>query len=208
MTPLATLLAYLAAAAVVVVTPGMDTALVLRTSAIDGPKRGVEAAVGVMLGCLAWGASVALGLGALLLASHAAYAVVRWAGAAYLAWLGLTLVFRPREALAPAAGEASSAGRWGALKRGLACNLLNPKVGVFYVSFLPMFVPAGWPVTATLFGLSLIHAVLGFAWLALLSAATVPLGGVLARRGVVKWLDRATGSVFLLFSARLALSER
>jgi len=207
MTLAQSLIAFVAAAMVVIVTPGMDTALVLRTAAAEGPKRGLQAVAGIALGCLAWGASVALGLGAVLVASHTAYTVVKLAGAAYLAWLGLNLIIRPREALAPAAGGPRNGGAFGALRRGLASNLLNPKAGVFYVSFLPMFVPSGYSVGPFIFLLCAIHVVLGIAWLSFLAAATAPLGRFLARRGVVKALDRVTGTVFLAFSARLALSE-
>jgi threonine/homoserine/homoserine lactone efflux protein len=208
MTLVQSLIAFLAAAAIITVTPGMDTALVLRTAAIDGARRGVAAAFGVGLGCLAWGASVALGLGALIAASHVAYQLLRWAGAAYLAWLGLNLLIRPRRSLA-ARGEPGARGdSLGALRRGLTTNLLNPKVGVFYVSFLPMFVPAGYALAPFLFLLAAIHAAMGVAWLAILAGATVPLGRALSRPGVVTVLDRATGCVFLGFSARLALFER
>ena len=208
MTLVPDLLAFVAAAMVVIVTPGMDTALVLRTAAVEGPRRGLQAAAGIALGCLAWGASVALGLGAILVASHTAYTIVKLAGAAYLAWLGLGMLIRPRETLMPAAGAVRGGGAFGALRRGLTSNLLNPKAGVFYVSFLPMFVPRGYPVAPFLFGLCLIHVILGVAWLSFLAGATVPLGRVLSKRGVVRVLDRVTGTVFLAFSARLVLSER
>ncbi|HEY1448453.1 MAG TPA: LysE family translocator [Caulobacteraceae bacterium] len=208
MTLAQSLIAFTAAAAIITVTPGMDTALVLRTAAVGGVRRGMAAAFGIGLGCLAWGASVALGLGALIAASHPAYAVLRWAGAAYLAWLGLNLLIRPRDGLA-SLGDARSGGKdssFGALRRGLATNMLNPKVGVFYVSFLPVFVPAGYSVAPFLFLLAAIHAIMGVAWLSLIAAATAPLGKALSRRGVVKALDRTTGCVFLGFSARLALA--
>jgi len=208
MTLAQSLIAFVAAAMVVIVTPGMDTALVLRTAAAEGPKRGLQAVAGIALGCLAWGASVALGLGVVLVASHTAYTVVKLAGAAYLAWLGLNLIIRPREALAPAGGGARNGGAFGALRRGPASNLLNPKAGVFYVSFLPMFVPSGYPLAPFIFLLCIIHVALSVAWLGFLAAATAPLGKFLARRGVVKTLDRVTGTVFLAFSARLALSEQ
>jgi threonine/homoserine/homoserine lactone efflux protein len=210
MTLVQTLIAFTAAAALITVTPGLDTALVLRTAAVSGVRRGWAAAFGIGLGCLAWGASVALGLGALIAASHLAYQVLRWAGAAYLAWLGLNLLIKPRHVLA-SPGDARSGGKdssFGALRRGLATNLLNPKVGVFYVSFLPMFVPAGYAVAPFVFLLAAIHATMGVAWLSCLAAATAPLGKALARPGVVKALDRTIGCVFLGFSARLALSER
>ena len=209
MSPLATFLAFAAAAMVLIVTPGMDTALVLRTSAVEGHRRGLATVAGICTGCLVWGTSVALGLGALLVASHTAYTLVKWAGAAYLAWLGVNLLLKPRERFAPAVGGApAQKARFGAFGRGLGTNLLNPKCGVFYVSFLPMFVPRGYPVAPFLFGLCLIHVILGVAWLSFLAGATVPLGRVLSERGVVRVLDRVTGTVFLAFSARLVLSER
>jgi threonine/homoserine/homoserine lactone efflux protein len=203
------LLAFVAAAAIITVTPGMDTALVLRTAAVDGARRGAAAALGVGLGCLVWGASVALGLGAVIAASHLAYQLLRWAGAAYLVWLGLRLLINPREVLAPGADlTTSSPGNWtAALRRGLFTNLLNPKAGVFYVSFLPMFVPAGYAVAPFVFMLATIHATMGIAWLTGLASATARLGGVFARPGVVKTLDRTTGCVFLGFGARLAFER-
>lgn len=201
------LLAFVAAAALITVTPGMDTALVLRTAAVGGTRRGAAAALGIGLGCLAWGASVALGLGALIAASHVAYRVLRWAGAAYLAWLGLTLLIKPRRALSPLGDMRGKDSAPGALRRGVATNLLNPKVGVFYVSFLPMFVPAHYAVGPFLFLLAAIHAAMGVAWLGCLAAAAAPLGKVLSRPKVVTALDRATGCVFLGFSARLAFER-
>jgi threonine/homoserine/homoserine lactone efflux protein len=208
MSPLATFLAFAAAAMVLIVTPGMDTALVLRTSAVEGHRRGLATVAGICTGCLVWGTSVALGLGALLVASHTAYTLVKWAGAAYLAWLGVNLLLKPRERFAPAVGGApAQKARFGAFGRGLGTNLLNPKCGVFYVSFLPMFVPHGWPVGPTLFGLCLAHVIMGFVWLGFVAMATAPLGQLLARPGVAKWLDRATGSVFLAFGAKLAFDD-
>jgi threonine/homoserine/homoserine lactone efflux protein len=148
---------------------------------------------------------VALGLGVLLAASHAAYVALKWAGAAYLAWLGIRLLFRPRETFELAAAGAAPGGNW--WLRGFLTNLLNPKVGVFYVSFLPQFVPAHVPAAPFIFALAAIHAVLGIAWFAVLIGATAPLKRWLQRRVVVRWLDRATGVVFLGFSARLALDR-
>jgi threonine/homoserine/homoserine lactone efflux protein len=206
MSPLATLFAFAAAALVLIITPGMDTALVLRTSAVEGHRRGLATVAGICAGCLVWGTSVALGLGALLMASHTAYTLVKWAGAVYLAWLGLNLLLKPRDRFAPTTAPARKS-RFGAFGRGLGTNLLNPKCGVFYVSFLPMFVPHGWPVGPSLFGLCLAHVIMSFAWLAFVATATAPLGRLLARPGVAKWLDRATGSVFLAFGAKLALDE-
>ncbi|MFJ0543618.1 LysE family transporter, partial [Bordetella bronchiseptica] len=94
MTPLAALLAFTVAATLLTITPGLDTALVLRTAAIDGPRRALLAGLGVCAGCLAWGVAAALGLGALLAASSLAYDALRIAGAIYLCWLGARLLAR------------------------------------------------------------------------------------------------------------------
>src|SRR5262249_2168364 len=97
MTYAQSLIAFIAAAGVLTVTPGVDTAMVLRFATVGGPRRAALAGVGISLGCLVWGASVALGLGALLAASEFAFSVVKVAGAAYLLWLGLGLLWEPRQ---------------------------------------------------------------------------------------------------------------
>jgi threonine/homoserine/homoserine lactone efflux protein len=180
---------------------------VLRTAAAGGPRRALLAGLGICLGCLAWGAIVAPGLGVLLAASELAYTVLKWAGAAYLLWLGIQLLRRPRAAIDPGdAGVEPTGAAW--LRRGLLTNLLNPKVGIFYVSFLPQFIPAGAGVSAWTLLLATIHALLGLLWFAMLIAATRPLSRVLRRPRVVRTLDRLTGLVFVLFAARLALDRR
>ncbi len=205
------LIAYALAAGLLTVTPGLDTALILRTAAVEGPRRAAGAAIGISVGCLIWGAAAALGLGVLLAASHLAYNVRTWAGAAYLAYLGVKLLVRPRARFdagaAAADGETAKAGgSW--LVRGLTTNLLNPKIGVFYVSFLPQFVPTGAPTAPFIMLLAGLHVLMGLVWAGGLIAATQPLGRALRRPAVVRSLDRLTGVVFLGFAARLALDRR
>jgi threonine/homoserine/homoserine lactone efflux protein len=202
----AALLAFTAAAALLTVTPGLDTALVLRTAASDGPRRALGAGLGIVTGCFVWAAIVAAGLSALLVASHLAYNLLRWIGAAYLLYVGLHLLRHPRERIADVP-TASSSGR-SAFFRGALTNLLNPKVGVFYVSFLPQFIPADVAVAPFTLLLGAIHALLGFFWFAALIAGTRSVSQWLRRPAVVRWLDRATGGVFIVFGARLALESR
>lgn len=204
MIDLSLLATFLAAATILTMTPGVDTAMVLRAATVDGRGAAVLAALGIGLGCLVWGAAVALGLGTLLQASELAYAAVKLAGAAYLVWLGAGLLLRPRQAIG-AADPVRGQGRRSAFWRGLLTNLLNPKVGVFYVTFLPQFVPHGAPVGATIFLYASLHVVLGLVWSAGLIAATVPLGLFLSRPRAVRTLDRLTGAVFVGFGLRLAL---
>jgi threonine/homoserine/homoserine lactone efflux protein len=200
------LIAFVAAATLLTITPGLDTAMVLRTAAVEGPRTAALAGLGIICGCLAWGAAVALGLGVLLAASSLAYAALKWAGAAYLTWLGIKLILRPRSQLDLGAAGTGPRGNWWA--RGFLNNLLNPKIGVFYVSFLPQFVPAHVPAAPFVFLLAAIHGVIGAIWFAALILATTPLKRWLQREAVVRWIDRVTGAVFVGFGLRLALDRR
>lgn len=205
MTTLQALLSFLVAASILTVTPGVDTAMVLRSAATGGPRQAMFAGGGILLGCLAWGAAASVGLGALLAASQLAFTIVKWAGAAYLVWLGLRLVFSPREKIEVGAGEGVAPDSWRSLRQGLMTNLLNPKIGIFYITFLPQFVPAGANVAGFSFMLACLHVVMTVGWFALLIAATVPMGRFLRRPRTVKVMDRVTGGVFMAFGAKLAL---
>ena len=201
------LLAFAAAASLLTVTPGVDTAILLRTATLVGRRQAVLAATGICLGCLAWGVAVSLGLGALLQASELGYTVVKFAGAAYLIWLGSRLLFNPRASFGSGPAETPSAAYGQAFWRGFLTNLLNPKVGVFYVTFLPQFVPLGADVAAYSFFLACLHVLLSLAWFAVLIAATIPLGTLLRRPALTKALDRLTGGVLVAFGVRLAASS-
>ena len=206
MSPLAqSLIAFTFAAALLTITPGLDTALVLRTAAAEGARRALAAALGICLGCLAWGALVAVGLGMLLEASELAYLALKWAGAAYLLYLGVRLIMVPRT---DAVGEGAEPPRASWFLRGLLTNLLNPKVGAFYVSFLPQFIPAGASVPPATLLLAAIHAVLGLLWFLLLIGATRPLARLLRDTRIVRGLDRLTGGVLIFFGLKLAFSRQ
>ena len=211
MTVTESLLSYALAAGILTLTPGLDTALVLRTAASQGSKKALLSAFGISTGCLIWGAMVALGLGAVLAASEMAFTLLKWTGAAYLAWLGLQMLLKPRSEMNMSAPEGSGKVlRIGnsPFIRGLFGNVLNPKVGVFYVSFLPQFVATGYPVGPYIFGLAAMHAVIGTLWSITMISATRPLSRWLRRAAVVRTLDRLTGTVFLAFAVRLATTKR
>lgn len=210
MSTVQSLVAFTSVAAVLTATPGLDTALVLRTAAVEGSRRAMLAATGIALGCFAWALAVGLGLGALLAASQLAYDLLRWAGAIYLLVLGWRLIHAPRQTFEMADGsQAECLGpppNW--LLRGFLTNLLNPKVGLFYVSFLPQFIPAGANVPLWSVLLAAIHNVLGIAWFGLLVGATRPLAAILQRRAVIAWLDRLTGGLLMAFAFKLAFDAR
>lgn len=200
-------IAFTVAAALLTVTPGLDTALVLRTRAVEGAHQAMLAGLGIVSGCLVWGVLAGLGLGAMLATSQVAYDILRWVGAAYLLYLGIGLIRAPRTSasLAADAGEARARGQsWFA--RGLLTNLLNPKIGVFYVAFLPQFIPAGSGAAAFSILLAATHAVLGITWFAILSAAMGSVSGWLRRPAVLAWLDRLAGGLLVAFGLRLVAS--
>ena len=206
MTVYTSLIAFFAAASLLTIAPGLDTALVLRTAASAGPRRAALAGLGVAVGCFGWAILVALGLGALLAASQVAYTTLRWIGAAYLVWVGYKMLRNPRRSFVPERGD--NEGQRVAFTTGLLTNLLNPKVGVFYVSFLPQFVPHGVSVAPYILLLGAIHAVLGLIWFSCLIIATRPLARLLERPSVVQTCDRLTGGMFVAFGVGLALQSR
>jgi threonine/homoserine/homoserine lactone efflux protein len=209
------LVAFAIAAALLTITPGLDTALVLRTAAVEGPRRAWLASTGICCGLFGWALAVSVGLGALLAVSHLAYSVLRIVGACYLVYLGGKIFFRKSAALIDSAPLAlhqsnlttadSSASRWFA--RGFLCNILNPKVGVFYVTFLPQFIPAGVGVTSFSLLLASIHVAEGLLWFVVLISATGLLSSWLRRPHIAKAIDRVTGAVLVGFGVVLALEK-
>lgn len=206
MTIMDALLAFSFAALLLTLTPGLDTALVLRTATVEGRKQAVHAALGISTGCLVWGAAVAFGLGALIAVSELAYDILKYCGALYLSWLGINMLLRPRKQLALADNTAKKGSNW--FLKGVLGNALNPKIGIFYVSFLPQFIPQGHSPVLWTFILVGIHIVIGTSWSMALISATRPLATILRKEKVIRWMDRTTGAIFLAFAARLALSRR
>jgi RhtB (resistance to homoserine/threonine) family protein len=203
----AALIGFAVVAGLMTLVPGIDTALVLRTAVTQGRSRAFAAAAGISLGVLIWGVAAALGVSALLSASQFAFNVLRWAGAAYVVWLGLTLIVKAGRGDPLGAEDAVPApeSAWTGFRRGLLTNLLNPKIGVFYVAVLPQFLPDD--VSAALAGgaLALVHVAEGMAWFTLLILATHLLRSWLSRRAVQTWIDRITGGVLIGFGIKLAL---
>lgn len=200
---------FTAAATLLTLTPGVDTAMVLRSAAAGGPRNGIAAAAGICLGLLGWGIGAASGLSLLLAASRTAFAVLKLCGAAYLLWLGVSLLRQKPAGTASAALApllpAPAAGS--AFRRALMGNLLNPKVGVFYITFLPQFIPAGVNVPLFSLLLTLINLGLDAMWFAALIALTVPLSAALARPAVKRALDRITACTLIGFGLRLGFER-
>ena len=201
------LLTFILAAALLTITPGVDTAMVLRACAAGGKRTARYAAAGICLGCLFWGATVAVGLGAVLKTSTTAYMIVKCTGAVYLFWVGFKLIRHPRRMLENSHGSLSQNAGMLAFRRGLVSNLLNPKIGVFYVTFLPQFIPAHANVAVDTLVLAILHVMLTVIWFAVLITAAGPLSKALRQPRTLGLLDRVAGGVFILFGLRLALSR-
>ena len=192
------------------VTPGLDTALVLRTAAVAGRAQAWGVILGIQASTLVWGALTSLGVTALLTASHVAYEVLRYAGAAYLVWIGTRMVWSSVRADESGRHPELRVPRGGfppGFRQGMTTNLLNPKMGAFYVALLPQFIPASAPQLSWGMALAGVHVLLGVAWLSVLAFVAQSLRTFLRKRKVARGLDLVAGSIIGAFGVRLALPE-
>ena len=192
------------------VTPGLDTALVLRAALTQTRREAAATGAGIVAGLFVWGAAAAVGVSALLTASELAFDVLRFAGAAYLLLVGVRLLLRalqPRPDGDPTPGAVRGSA-WRAGRLGLVTNLLNPKVGVFYVALLPQFVPSGSDPLAVGLLLAGVHAAISLLWFAGLIALAAAAGRWLQRPSTRRGIDGVTGTALVGFGVRLAFSGR
>jgi threonine/homoserine/homoserine lactone efflux protein len=192
------------------VTPGPDTAYIVGRSVQLGWRGGAAAALGICTGCLVHVFAAAIGLSALLAASSAAFTLVKWAGAAYLCYMGVkTLLSRPHAPVddAPAGSGVVSPGQvfW----QGALTNVLNPKVALFFLAFLPQFVAADSPHKAAAFVLlGLIFIFNGTLWCLGVAAFTARAAGRIRQSGrALLWINRALGGLFVYLGVRIAMLQ-
>ncbi len=201
------LLTFLAAATLIILAPGPDTLLVTRNVFRRGRRGGLVTAAGTVTGLALWSMAAALGLSALLATSRIGYDIVRVAGGLYLVWLGIQSL-RSRGTVPTPQTEVAPTPMHRAYLSGVLSNLLNPKIGVFFVTFLPGFVPAGAPVGATAALLGALFVVETGLWLVVLVWLVGRGTGWLSKRAVRQWLDRVTGVVLIGFGIRVAAEVR
>ncbi|MBX3635510.1 MAG: LysE family translocator [Rubrivivax sp.] len=201
-------LVFAGAVAVLNATPGVDFLLTVSRTLAGGARAGVVAALGISAGCVVHALAAAFGLAALLALHPGAFALIQWAGAAWLAWLGLALLrraWRGDGAAEPAVAGRAATVRWSVeFRTGLLTNLLNPKVALFFLAFLPPFVPAGSPdKTLSFLLLGAWFVLQGTAFLLLLVALAARMArwqaSPVARRG----LSALGGGLFLALALRL-----
>ena len=208
---LASYLSYLAFALVVIVAPGPDFALTVVNTLRAGRAGGLRTSLGIATSNTVQGTAAALGLGALIAKSELAFTIIRWAGAAYLAYLGVSTIraaLRRRRSAAEEQDSGETATRrWLAYQQGFLSNITNPKVLTLYLSVLPQFLASGHPTVSAALLLAYTHAVLGLLWLILLVAFLHRIRSFLQRRRVRRSLDGATGVAMIGFGARLAIES-
>jgi threonine/homoserine/homoserine lactone efflux protein len=210
------LLLFIAAGLLLNLSPGPDVLYIVSHALRSGARAGVVAGLGITAGCFVHVFAAAVGVGALLAASAMAFTVLKWAGAAYLVWIGAKLVLArtPQESWGsrsspPAYGEPQAAiSLWIVFRGGFLTNVLNPKVAIFFLAFVPQFIAPEaehkalvFVLLGTLFNINSVAVNSGWA----LAAAWM------ARRGFVQrgmqWLDRIAGAMFMGFGLKLALSD-
>jgi threonine/homoserine/homoserine lactone efflux protein len=203
------LIEFIAAAGLVVLLPGPDSLVVIRSILRGGPQQAGRTVLGVLTGLSIWATCATLGLSALLQASHDGYTALRIVGAVYLCTLGVQ-AFLARGVTAEVDHEPDRPRRRGVIGTGylagLTTDLLNPKVGVFFVTFLPAFVPHGEPVgwVTLLFGAIFVLET-GLYFLVMITFADRLMAGMRQPR-LRRVLDRCTGAVLVGFGLRLALT--
>jgi threonine/homoserine/homoserine lactone efflux protein len=204
------LVAYLAIAGLLVITPGPDMALVTKNALTRGSRAALATAFGIEAGLLVWTGASVLGIAALLRASATAFTVVKLAGAAYLVYLGVTafLSLRPTKEEKPVApGPRIVITQGSPFRQGLLSNVFNPKIAVFFTSLIPQFVTPGPSATAESVLLAGIFIGMGLVWLTSYAFIASTASAVLRRPAITKALAVLTGCVLIGFGLRLALAR-
>jgi RhtB (resistance to homoserine/threonine) family protein len=198
---------FAAVSAVVIMTPGPDTAMTIRNTLLGGRRTGVATALGIALGQSVWTVAASVGVAAVLVASEPAFRALQLAGAAYLIYLGLHSLWaawrHPETAAQPAPAGPRQQWRKG-LRQGLLSDLANPKMAVFFLSLLPQFVTPGDASFAGFLLLGVVFATMTFAWLTGYAFVVARAGEVLRRPRIRRALDTLTGTALVALGLRVA----
>lgn len=201
------LLPFIGVAIAVVVIPGPDMALVARNVFRHGRAAGYATSLGICTGILGWGIAAALGIATILATSSVAFTILKFAGAAYLIYLGIsTLRSRDDVALDRTDGAPTLPARQAWLQ-GLLSALLNPKLGVFFLTLLPQFIAPGEPATLRALQLALVFDLIGLAWLLIYSAMLAAIGDALGRSGPRRFIRWVSGTVLVALGVRVAIER-
>jgi len=208
-----TFLAFLGISALVIATPGPDTALTIRNTLLGGRRAGTFTALGVAVGQIAWAAATSVGLVAVLLASEPVFRAIKLLGAIYLLYLGIQSIRSAARgpgspiSVSPAV-EPNRVADSRAFRQGVINNLANPKMAVFFASVLPQFAPKGEGMLSTLALLGLCFAVLTFLWLALYAAAIARAGALVRGSSLRRAIEGVAGVALIGLGIKVAVEQR
>ena len=202
---------FIASGLLLNIAPGPDTAYIVGRSLQMGWRGGVAAALGISTGCLSHVFAAAVGLSALLVASATAFTAVKWVGAAYLCYLGATMLLsRPKNPDPGDQRDRKPASLWRVFWQGALTNVLNPKVAMFFLAFLPQFVEADAPHKALAFlTLGLIFIFNGTLWCLAVAIVAARAARRMQTSGrAIAWVNRGIGALFIYLGGRIALAQR
>lgn len=198
------MITYLVMTFFVVLSPGIDTALITKRTMANGRKDGLQMAFGITAGSLVHTLAATLGISMLILQSAVAFTLLKWIGALYLIYLGIrSLIKRPVEQ--PAEGKQIKEGN--AFKEGLLCNILNPKVAIFFITFLPQFVTSKETAMIELFMMGTIYAVVSILWFVCYVCFLYYVREWLLSPKVQGYMEKATGIVLVGFGIKLLFTQ-
>ncbi len=204
----AALLAFVGVSILLAITPGPDMAVVTKNALAHGRRGVFLTTAGIAVALVLWVTATAVGLSALLRASANLLFGLKLVGAAYLAYLGVRTLLESRRPPADLLAQAPpAAAAHTVFRQGFFSAITNPKLGVFFVTFLPQFVLPGQPVLPRLLELGIVFAVIGFVWMNVYGLSVTRLRALITAPRVRQWMQRATGAVLLGFGARLALER-
>ena len=201
---------FIATAIILVITPGQDTFFILGRSLSGGRSAGVAAALGITVGSVLHTFAAALGLSALLATSPYAFMAVKFAGAAYLLYIGIRALVSRSNGLPTDDAPGTDDGRWSAFRQGILTNLLNPKVALFFLALMPQFIEAASTHKVGAFlALGLSFVSLGVVWCLVLAIAAARLRGAFLRRpSMASVLNKVAGAMFIALGLKLATARQ
>ena len=202
--------AFLLAIILLTLTPGIDTVLVIKNASRSGGRDGVVTSLGICLGLFVHATFSAVGISAILLQSAELFMAVKWVGAGYLIWLGVSALkagFKGDASVAINATGLKMSNLTRSLKEGFLSNVLNPKTAVFYLAFLPQFIDPQYSPFAQAMSMAAIHFVIAMIWQCGLAGAVSSAKRFFASSTAMRWMEGVSGSVLVFLGSKLLLDD-
>jgi RhtB (resistance to homoserine/threonine) family protein len=205
------LLVFIGVAAIVILVPGPDTAVVTKNVLVHGRRAAFGTSLGVSAGLSVWTLAAAVGVASVVRASALAFTALKLIGALYLVWLGvqaLRAAGHAESGARPVTADTRAMGALGGFRQGFLSDLANPKIGIFFTSLLPQFVDPGHSVLVPFLALGAVFVLMTVLWLSAYCLIAARAAGTLQRPRVKAAMDRVTGTVLIALGLRLAIEHR